>query len=204
MLFRDRAEAGRAVAAHLGAYAHRPDVIVLALPRGGVPVGYEIARELEVPLDVFVVRKLGVPGHEELAMGAIATGGVRVKNEDVARVLGITAETFDHAAEREAQELERREELYRGNRPPPNLESRTVILVNDGLATGIHHARGRGRGEAAKSGPHRDRRPGGRRVRVRRTAPAVRRSGVPQHPGVLQLGRPVVLGLFTDLGRGGP
>lgn len=136
MLFRDRAEAGRAVAAHLGAYAHRPDVIVLALPRGGVPVGYEIARELGVPLDVFVVRKLGVPGQEELAMGAIASGGVRVVNEDVTRALGISAEALDRVAEREAQELQRREELYRGNRPPPDLEGRTVILVDDGLATG--------------------------------------------------------------------
>jgi len=136
MLFRDRADAGRAVAARLRTYANRPDVLVLALPRGGVPVGYEIARELGVPMDVFVVRKLGVPGHEELAMGAIASGGVRVVNEDVTRAMGISAETIDRAAEREVQEVRRREQLYRGDRPAPSLEGRTVILVDDGLATG--------------------------------------------------------------------
>lgn len=136
MLFRDRADAGRALAEKLGAYADRPDVLVLALPRGGVPVGFEVARALRAPLDVFVVRKLGVPGHEELAMGAIATGGVRVLNEDVVRALGISDEVIDRVAEAEAQELERRERLYRGERPPAEVAGRTVILIDDGLATG--------------------------------------------------------------------
>jgi predicted phosphoribosyltransferase len=117
-------------------YAHHPDVIVLALPRGGVPVGYEIARELGVTLDVFVVRKLGVPGHEELAMGAIAGGGVSVVNDEVVAALGISEEAFEQATAREAEEVSRRERLYRGDRPPPALEGRTVILVDDGLATG--------------------------------------------------------------------
>ena len=136
MLFQDRADAGRALAETLGAYADRPDVLVLALPRGGVPVGFEVARALKAPLDVFVVRKLGVPGHEELAMGAIATGGVRVLNEDVVRALGISDEVIDRVAEAEEQELERREWLYRGERPPAEVAGRTVILIDDGLATG--------------------------------------------------------------------
>ncbi len=136
MLFNDRADAGRQLAQRLAACAHRPDVTVLALPRGGVPVGYEIARELGVPLDVFVVRKLGTPGHEELAMGAIASGGVRVLNRDVIGALRIPEQAIDLVAERETEELRRREELYRGDRPPVSLEGRTVILVDDGLATG--------------------------------------------------------------------
>jgi len=109
---------------------------VLALPRGGVPVGYEVARALEAPLDVFLVRKLGVPGHEELAMGAIASGGVRVVNEDVARMLGLREDVLDAVAAREQQELQRREQLYRDDRPPADVRGRTVILVDDGLATG--------------------------------------------------------------------
>lgn len=134
--FRDRAEAGRMLAAQLRGYAHRPDVIVLALPRGGVPVGYEIAKALNVPLDVFIVRKLGVPGYEELAMGAIATGGVRVLNEDVVTSLRVRDEVIDMVATAEQQELERRERLYRGDRPPPDVRGRLVILVDDGIATG--------------------------------------------------------------------
>jgi predicted phosphoribosyltransferase len=134
--FRDRADAGRQLAAKLDGYARRPDVVVLGLPRGGVPVAFEVARELEVPLDVFVVRKLGVPGHEELAMGAIATGGARVLNEEVVGRLGISADTVEAAARREADEVARREQLYRGDRPPPDVRGRTVILVDDGLATG--------------------------------------------------------------------
>jgi predicted phosphoribosyltransferase len=134
--FRNRSEAGRLLAAKLAAYAKRPDVIVLALPRGGVPVAYEVARALEVPLDVFLVRKLGVPGHEEYALGAIATGGVRVINQDVVRASGIPPATIEAIAAREQQELERRERLYRGDRPPPDMHGRTVILVDDGLATG--------------------------------------------------------------------
>jgi len=134
--FRDRRDAGRLLAAKLGAYAGRPDVLVLALPRGGVPVAYEVARALSAPLDVFLVRKLGVPGHEELAMGAVATGMVRVLNDQIVRGLRIPNEVIDAVAAREQEELARRERLYRGNRPPPDVRGRTVILVDDGLATG--------------------------------------------------------------------
>jgi predicted phosphoribosyltransferase len=134
--FRDRHDAGRLLAEKLTAYAHRPDVLVLALPRGGVPVAYEVARALGTPLDVFVVRKLGVPGHEELAMGAVATGGVRVLNDDVVRGLRIPDRVIDAVTALEQQELARRERLYRGDRTPPDVRGRTVILVDDGLATG--------------------------------------------------------------------
>jgi predicted phosphoribosyltransferase len=135
-LFRDRREAGRLLAAKLTAYANRPDVIVLALPRGGVPVADEVARALGAPLDVFVVRKLGVPGSEELAMGAVATGDVRVLNDQLVNRLGIPDHLIDAVAVREGQELARRERLYRGGRPPLDVRDRTVILVDDGLATG--------------------------------------------------------------------
>jgi erythromycin esterase-like protein/predicted phosphoribosyltransferase len=134
--FRNRHEAGRSLAEKLTAYANRPDVAVLALPRGGVPVAYEVARALGAPLDVFVVRKLGVPGHEELAMGAVATGGVRILNDQIVNRLGIPQYIIDAVAAREQQELARRERLYRGGRPPPDVRGRTVILVDDGLATG--------------------------------------------------------------------
>lgn len=134
--FRDRTDAGRALAADLAAYAGRDDVLVLALPRGGVPVGHEVARALGAPLDVFIVRKLGVPGHEELAMGAIASGGVRVLNEGVVQSLGIPPSIIDQVAAREQAELERREREYRAGRPAPDVRGRTVILVDDGLATG--------------------------------------------------------------------
>lgn len=134
--FRDRKAAGRRLAAALGAYADREDVLVLGLPRGGIPVAWEVAQALDAPLDVFVVRKLGVPGHEELAMGAIATGGVMVLNEDVVRMAGVTEEDIGHVERRETAELRRREELYRGQRPAPQLAGRTVLLVDDGLATG--------------------------------------------------------------------
>jgi predicted phosphoribosyltransferase len=133
--FRNRTEAGRRLAEKL-AYADRPDILVLALPRGGVPVGYEVARALGAPLDVFLVRKLGVPGYEELAMGAVATGGVRVLNDEIVQGLGISEHAIDAAVGREMQELARRERLYRGDRPPPDVAGRTVILVDDGLATG--------------------------------------------------------------------
>jgi len=135
-LFRDRKEAGRLLATKLAAYAQRPDVLVLALPRGGVPVAAEVARALGAPLDVFLVRKLGVPGYEELAMGAVATGGVRVVNEHIVRTRGIPDPVIDAVAAEEQQELTRRERLYRGDRPPPDVRGRTVILVDDGLATG--------------------------------------------------------------------
>ena len=134
--FRDRVEAGELLAEKLTEYRDREDVVVLALPRGGVPVAREVARALGVPLDVYVVRKLGVPGHEELAMGAIATGGVRQVNRDVVDALGIPASVIDAVAERELRELERREQAYRGNRAPMPLTNKTVILVDDGLATG--------------------------------------------------------------------
>jgi predicted phosphoribosyltransferase len=135
-VFQDRAEAGSMLAKKLSAYTRRPDVMVLALPRGGVPVAYEVAKELEAPLDVFVVRKLGVPGHEELAMGAIASGGVCVLNDDVVRELAIPSEAIEAVASRELRELERREKTYRGDRPTPGVRGRKVILVDDGLATG--------------------------------------------------------------------
>ena len=135
-LFRDRREAGRLLAAKLAGYANRQDVLVLALPRGGVPVAYEAARALNAPLDVFLVRKLGVPGHEELAMGAVAAGGVRVLNEDVVRSLGIPEYVIEEIAKQEQRELARRERLYRDDRPPPDIRGRIVILVDDGLATG--------------------------------------------------------------------
>ncbi|MCL6648859.1 MAG: phosphoribosyltransferase [Chloroflexi bacterium] len=134
--FADRFDAGRRLAARLKHYAGRPDVLVLALPRGGVAVGYEVARALRLPLDVFLVRKLGVPGHEELAMGAVASGGMRVLNEDVISMLHIPPAVIERVATAELRELERREALYRAGRPPLNLAGRTVILVDDGLATG--------------------------------------------------------------------
>ena len=136
MRFRERHEAGRHLAAKLMRYAGRDDVTVLALPRGGVPVGYEVARALDAPLDVFLVRKLGLPGHEELAIGAIASGGVRVLNEDAIRAFGVTEEEIDQITTLEQQELSRRERAYRGNRPAPDVRGRIVILVDDGLATG--------------------------------------------------------------------
>jgi predicted phosphoribosyltransferase len=135
MQFRDRTHAGQALAGRLEHYRGEPRLIVLALPRGGVPVAFEVARALNAPLDVFIVRKLGVPGHEEYAMGAIASGGVRVLNPQAAG-LGIPQHALESVAAREQSELERRERLYRGDRPPPVLEDHVVILVDDGLATG--------------------------------------------------------------------
>jgi putative phosphoribosyl transferase len=136
MYFRDRREAGRQLAQRLAAYANRPDVLVFALPRGGVPVAYEVARALHAPLDVFLVRKLGLPGHEELAMGAVASGGVRVLNRDVVERLQLPDDLIDAVTRRELQELERRERAYRGDRPFPDVQGKTIILVDDGLATG--------------------------------------------------------------------
>ncbi|WP_435005480.1 phosphoribosyltransferase [Tundrisphaera lichenicola] len=134
--FRDRTEAGRQLARKLAKYARRPDVLVLALPRGGVPVAYEVARALEARLDVFVVRKLGVPGNEELAMGAIASGGVCVLDDDIVQALQIPRQVVEATMARELRELERREQEYREAQPPPEVRGRTVILVDDGLATG--------------------------------------------------------------------
>jgi len=137
MHFRDRADAGRFLATSLAAWRGRPDLLVLALPRGGVPVGYEIAEALLAPLDVFVVRKLGVPVHEELAMGAVASGGTRVLNPEILDALGRYAQdAIEEATERESQEVERRDEHYRGARPFPDVHNKIVILVDDGLATG--------------------------------------------------------------------
>src|SRR2546429_6513850 len=135
-VFENRAEAGRQLAEKLDKYAGRDDVIVLGLPRGGVPVAYEVAKRLHAPLDVFIVRKLGVPGFEELAAGAIASGGVRVLNEDVMRAIPHADQAIETVTARETAELQRREQLYRGDRPPPELRDRIAILVDDGLATG--------------------------------------------------------------------
>jgi len=134
--FRDRSEAGRVLAQQLTEYAGRDDVIVLALPRGGIPVGYEVAKALGAPLEVFVARKLGVPGHQELAMGAIASGGSAVLDQGLVRRLGVTQAQLDRAVADETRELERREQAYRGDREAPDLRGKTVILVDDGLATG--------------------------------------------------------------------
>src|SRR5436190_23030511 len=135
-VFENRAEAGRELAEKLDKYSGREDVIVLGLPRGGVPVAYEVAKRLRAPLDVFIVRKLGVPGFEELAAGAIASGGVRVLNEDVIRALPNADQLIESVTEKETVELERREQTYRDGRPAPELRDRVVILVDDGLATG--------------------------------------------------------------------
>ena len=134
--FRDRTDAGRRLAAALASLAGQPNLLVLALPRGGVPIGYEVARALRAPLDVILVRKLGVPGHEELAMGAIASGGVQVVNEQVVDRLGLSEAVLRQAAQAEGRELARREQRYREGRGPPDLAGRIVILVDDGLATG--------------------------------------------------------------------
>jgi len=135
-LFRDRQDAGVVLAAQLTRFADDPSVVVLGLPRGGVPVAYEVARALHAPLDVFVVRKLGVPGQRELAMGAIASGGVRVLNPEVVNGLGIPQRMIDAVADQEHKELERQQRAYRGDGPFPDLKGRTVIVVDDGLATG--------------------------------------------------------------------
>ncbi|HEY7112058.1 MAG TPA: phosphoribosyltransferase [Thermoanaerobaculia bacterium] len=136
LLLTDRREAGRLLGRALGRYAGQGNVIVLALPRGGVPVAFEIARALGAPLDVLVVRKLGAPGQEELAVGAIASGGIRVLDAELVRSLGLTREAIRRVEAREAAELERRERAYRGDRPPAAVEGRTVIVVDDGVATG--------------------------------------------------------------------
>ena len=135
-IYQDRHDAGKKLAERLSAYAHRPDVLVLALPRGGVPVAYEVARRLNAPLDAFIVRKLGVPDYEELAMGALASGGIRVLNNDVIHTLHIPKSVIEEVAATEQRELKRREQLYRDGRPTPDVKGRTVILIDDGLATG--------------------------------------------------------------------
>jgi putative phosphoribosyl transferase len=136
MRFRNRREAGQRLAKLLATYANRPDVLVLGLPRGGVPVAFVVAQSLHVPLDVMIVRKLGSPGQEELAMGAVATGGIRVLNDDVIRCAGVSPEDLQTATVREQREVTRRALVYRGGRPLPDIHGRTVILVDDGIATG--------------------------------------------------------------------
>ncbi|HET9109248.1 MAG TPA: phosphoribosyltransferase [Ktedonobacterales bacterium] len=136
MAFHDRTQAGQQLAAMLDAYAHRSDVLVLGLPRGGVPVAYEVAQALAAPLDIIVVRKLGVPYEPELAMGAIALGGIRVLNSNIVRRLGISPEDIESVAAEQQRELTRRERLYRGDRPLPDIRGRVVVLVDDGIATG--------------------------------------------------------------------
>lgn len=134
--FRNRQEAGRALAQELQHYAGRNDVVILALPRGGVPVAYEIAQALRAPLDVLIVRKLGVPGREELAMGAIASGGIRVLHDAVIQAFGLPKEVIEQVTQKEEHELRRREQIYRGHSTPPDITGRIVVLVDDGLATG--------------------------------------------------------------------
>ena len=134
--FQDRSVAGRMLASRLQAYAGRKDVLVLALPRGGVPVGFEVAQALGVELDVLIVRKLGMPGHPEFAVGAIASGGTQYLNEDILHRSGVTQRALQAVLEQESEELIRRERLYRGTRPPVSLKRRTVIVVDDGMATG--------------------------------------------------------------------
>jgi putative phosphoribosyl transferase len=134
--FLDRVDAGRRLAAGLSRYANQPDLLILALPRGGVPVAYEVARELHAALDVFLVRKLGFPGHPELAMGAIATGGVRILDEQLIKTYEVPSDAIEYVTQLEQRELERREKLYRDGRPAPDVRDHTVILIDDGLATG--------------------------------------------------------------------
>jgi len=140
LLFQDRTDAGQQLAQKLNEYAGRPDVVVLALPRGGVPVAYEVAQALQAPLDVFLVRKLSLPGHEELAMGAIASGGVRILNQEVINAMRIPGDVIDAISQREQQELARQEQLYRNDNPTPSLQDQIAILVDDGLATGASMA----------------------------------------------------------------
>jgi putative phosphoribosyl transferase len=135
-LFIDREDAGKKLAARLDKYANREDVVVLALPRGGVPVAYEVARHLRAPMDIFLVRKLGLPGQEELAMGAIASGGIRVLNEDVVHRLNVPDRVLDSVVKKEMAELQRREKMYRGDTPMVDVRNKSAILIDDGLATG--------------------------------------------------------------------
>jgi predicted phosphoribosyltransferase len=134
--FQDRTEAGQVLAEQLGKYHNTPDLLVLGLPRGGVPVAYEVAQALDAPLDVFVVRKIGVPGHKELALGALASGGIRVLNDEVVQQLDLGKDAIDELTSEEQQEVVQREQRYRGERSMPSISGRTVILVDDGLATG--------------------------------------------------------------------
>ena len=190
-VFRDRQHAGRVLAESLAGYADQPDVLVLALPRGGVPVAYEVAQALRAPLDVFVVRKLGVPGHEEYAMGAIASGGVRVLNDDIVDGLDIPDAALDAVVRSEQRELERRERLYRGSRPPLELRGRTLILVDDGLATGSTMLAAV-KALRLQDPAHRRRRADRCRRDLPPPAPRSRRGGLRHHAGAVPRSRPVV------------
>ena len=199
MYFLDRADAGRLLARELIRLRDARDLIVLALPRGGVPVGYEIARELHAPLDVFVVRKLGVPGREELAMGALASGGVRVLNSDVVSALGWHAEeAIEQATKRESEEIRRREERYRGNRPFPNLSGKVVVLVDDGAGDGRNNASGRARGAATSACAIDHRRAGRGGIELSRNAARSRRSRLCLYSRTVFWRRPVLRELQSD------
>src|SRR5271169_5461537 len=136
MIFQNRAEAGQQLASRLGKYANRDDVFVLGVPRGGVPIAFEVATALNLPLDIFVLRKLGVPGHEELAFGAIGSGGVRVLDREIVKAVALSDTVIEMVTQAERSELARREQIYRGGRPPLDVRGKTVILVDDGIATG--------------------------------------------------------------------
>ena len=199
MAIRDRKEAGQVLARELLDYANRRDVQILALPRGGVPVAYEIARILHDPLDVFLVRKLGAPGHKELAMGALASGGVRVLNDDVVQALEIPDELIDSIAAEEKQELERCERCYRGDRPPVEVHGKTVILVDDGLATGssmpaIKAIRSQRPNRIVVAAPV-------AAPDLRRASRFGRRGGLPIAPRTVLFRGNVVRRLYTDDGR---
>ncbi len=203
-LFHDRADAGQQLATRLKNYAGRPDVLVLALPRGGVPVAFEVARALGAPLDVFLVRKLGVPGQEELAMGAIASGGTYVLNDEVVDGLQIPPRVIRAVADTERRELERRERHYRGDHSPPDVCDRIVILVDDGLATGSTMRAAAAALRRNEAGLAR-RRCSGRRRRDLRSAPARGRCGhLRGHPRAVLCRRHVVSRLLADDRRGGP
>ena len=177
----DRREAGAILAEHLKEYAQIKDLIVLALPRGGVPVAFEVAKALRAPLDVFVVRKLGVPGQEEFAFGAIASGGVKIVNPRLVKALHLSSNTIERIVERELAELERRERLYRGSRPPLNVAGKTVIIVDDGPCDRCHNA-GRDRGaKKARSEKNYCWGPGGLAADLQRTAPRSRAAGRVRH-----------------------
>jgi adenine/guanine phosphoribosyltransferase-like PRPP-binding protein len=202
-VFRDRREAGRVLARLLHAYRGKPDVVVLGLPRGGIPVAWEVAAALGVPLDPFVVRKLGAPGREEFAVGAMALGGRVVVNDDVLRGLKITPEQLREVAEREGRELLRREAAYRGGRPPADVTGKTVILVDDGLATGASMlaAVQALREKRTRADRHRD--TGGPGVHVARVRWARRRRRLRVNAAAVPCGRRILLGLRPSQRRGG-
>ena len=202
--FRDRRDAGRVLAGLLDEYRGRSDVIVLGLPRGGVPVAYEVATALGAPLDVFVVRKLGVPGREELAMGAIASGGVTVINDDVARGLGISPEVIGQVAEREGRELLRREQACREGRPFPEVTGKVVIVVDDGLATGSSMRAAVEALQRLQPAAIVVTVPGRARVHLPGAQCAGRQGGLRDHAVAVLRGREVLLGLHPDRRRRGP